>query len=152
MLKIVYWKIYLIFWIKNRIHYLTCKVRNYWLEIPKWLEVEETFLEQTVIQLIWKILTHIHRLHPVKILLKSFSSYRRLKVVVNTMQIVYFHSVTMSWFKITGIGSVLLLTWYRVVSPRIPFAPWVVSPRVVSPRFINTNNSALKNEIWKIPF
>ena len=33
-------------------------------------------------------------------------------------------------------------------SPREPFCPYSLSPRVVSPSFIN---SALKNEIWKIP-
>jgi hypothetical protein len=34
-------------------------------------------------------------------------------------------------------------------SPPQSFRPYSRSPRVVSPRFIN---SALKNEIWKIPF
>ena len=34
-------------------------------------------------------------------------------------------------------------------SPPESFRPYSRSPRVVSPRFIN---SALKNEIWKIPF
>jgi hypothetical protein len=38
--------------------------------------------------------------------------------------------------------------WYRVVSPPESFRPYSRSPRVVSPSFIN---SALKNEIWKIP-
>ena len=48
-------------------------------------------------------------------------------------------SVQLTIPRVTTLGRI------RVVSPRIP---WVVSPRVVSPSFID---GALKNEIWKIP-
>jgi hypothetical protein len=55
------------------------------------------------------------------------------------------------WWKKKSYGSAVRYNYcrYRVISPRILFAPWVVSPRVVSPSF---SNSALKNEIWKIPY
>ena len=54
----------------------------------------------------------------------------------------------------TVLGDHNTFLGYRVVSPRILFAPWVVSPLFpfAPGRFARFINSALKTEIWKIPF